>query len=153
MYFTTNYHFFWHFLVLNMEGISNFVIILLHCCRFTRRSSCTRRLSGYHTSATLLLWTLQLFSSLESFFSTLGMLIFEWLWIRISNFVAICLRWLFFTLQRHWFSCDFKLKIIALFWSPGCSWYFLLYHWCFLLFAWYFLLYTTSLQWYRYLCD
>ena len=137
-----------------MEGICNFVIMLLHCYSFTRCSRCTRRLSGYHTSDTLLLWTLQLFSSLEAFFSTSRMLIFYvTLNLHIFEFVAICLSWLFFTLQRHWFLCDFKLNIIALFWSPGCSWYFLLYHWCFLLFAWYFLLYTTSLQWYRYLCD
>ena len=43
----TNSHFFWHFHILNMEGISNFVIVFLHCYRSTRCSRYTRCLSGY----------------------------------------------------------------------------------------------------------
>ena len=70
--------------------------MLLHYCSFTGCSRCTRRLSGYHTSDTLLLWTLQLFSSLEAFFSTSGMLIFYvTLNSHIFDFVATCLSWLF----------------------------------------------------------
>ena len=43
----TNSHFFWDFPILNMEGISNFVIVFLHCYRPTRCSRYTRCLSGY----------------------------------------------------------------------------------------------------------
>ena len=83
----TNSHFFWHFPVLNMEGISNFVIILLHCYRSTRCSRCTRRLSGqvFTLNITAILFIRSLFQHFRhvDFCVTLNSHIFD--------FVAICL--------------------------------------------------------------
>ena len=142
----TNSHFFWHFPVLNMEGISNFVIILLHCYRSARCSRCTRRLSDYRTSDRSLLWTLQLFCSLEVFFSTSGMLIFVWLWIHINifDFVALWLSWLFllfsainFCVTLNWISLlyfdsqvvhDTFYYITDTFYFLHDSFYFILHH-------------------------
>ena len=101
MYFKNKFAFF-----LALHSPEHFVIILLHCYRSARCSRCARRLSDYHTSDRSLLWTLQLFCSLEAFFSTSGMLIFVWLWIHINifDFVAICLSWLFLLLSDINFS-------------------------------------------------
>ena len=61
---------------------------------------------SYRTFDRSLLWTLQLFCSLETFFSISGRLIFVWLWIHINifDFVTICLSWLFLLLSDISFS-------------------------------------------------
>ena len=116
--------FLWHFPLLNMEDISNFVIMFLHYYKSTRWSRCTRFLSGYPITRLIGHYFEHYSCLLEAFFSTSVILIFVWLWIHINTFgsVAICLIWLFLFLSDiNWYQwCELLNDLFFYFCIPAC---------------------------------
>ena len=111
MYFKNKFcNFFRHFPILNMETISTFVIVFLHCYRSTRCSRCIRCLSGYPITCLIGHYFEHNSYFVNFLFCKKSFSALQWCWFLCDlnsrkycyfNCVAICLIW-FLTPERLW---------------------------------------------------